>query len=322
MILSLFLCICFILWLLFGSLSTVLTERWRNHKWGILLWRSECIYCHHMLSAKELIPLFSYIFQRGRCLHCSKKISISYPLSELFMAILFTVISYKILAWWYDLFSIQHFVLLSCAFITWVYTIYDIRYMEIPDKIMIPGIWGIIILSTLVWIFPDFSSLFFDFPSYDGDTKWMLLDHLYGAGILYTFLYLQILIPGSWHLISHQQFKELKELLLGYFLFPIMLLFGKFNTPHDKWEDITIPTWVGGGDLRIALFIGLSLGTIHGIASFFFAYIIGSIIGIYILLRKGRTQKSHEIPFWPFLAIGWVLAIFFYEDILDIIYIL
>lgn len=322
MILLIFLGITFILWLLFGSLSTVLTERWRNNRWGILLWRSECIHCHHILSARELIPLFSYLFQRGRCRHCHKKISISYPLSELFMAILFTVVSYKTLSWWYDIFSISHIILLISAFITWIYVIYDVRYMEIPDKIMTPWIWWMILLWISVWIFPDFSWVFFDFPSYSGDTHWMLLDHLYGAWILYTFLYLQILIPGAYYLLKHRKIKKIWELLLGYVFFPFVFLFMGFTNTTNTWEDIDIPTWVGGGDLRIALFIGLSLGTIHGISSFFFAYIIGSIIGIYILLQKKQVHQSHEIPFWPFLGIGWVLSIFFYEKILSIVYVI
>jgi len=55
------------------------------------------------------------------------------------------------------------------------------------------------------------------------------------------------------------------------------------KTKHEKIDE-EIPTWVGGGDLRIALFIGITLGTIHGIASFAFAYIIGSIIGIGYLI--------------------------------------
>ena len=45
-----------------------------------------------------------------------------------------------------------------------------------------------------------------------------------------------------------------------------------------KEESLDIPTWIGGGDLRIALFIGLTLGIVHGVASFAFAYIIGSIV--------------------------------------------
>jgi prepilin signal peptidase PulO-like enzyme (type II secretory pathway) len=97
-----------------------------------------------------------------------------------------------------------------------------------------------------------------------------------------------------------------------------MLLFGFFisGKKHDSTDTEEIPTWVGGWDLRIALFIGLTLGSIHGIASFFIAYIVGSIIGIYLLIRGWATHTEHQIAFGPFLWIGWLWAIVFHAQIL------
>ena len=43
--------------------------------------RSHCPHCHHSLQWFELIPLFSYVFLKGRCGHCAQSISI---LSEIF----------------------------------------------------------------------------------------------------------------------------------------------------------------------------------------------------------------------------------------------
>lgn len=51
--------------------------------------RSFCPNCFSTLSYYSLIPLFSYLIQRGKCLKCSKKISIEYPFYELLIAFLF-----------------------------------------------------------------------------------------------------------------------------------------------------------------------------------------------------------------------------------------
>ncbi|SBS31239.1 Leader peptidase PppA [Marinomonas aquimarina] len=44
--------------------------------------RSVCPHCHHRLSVIELIPLLSFILQKGRCRQCHKPISLRYPIIE------------------------------------------------------------------------------------------------------------------------------------------------------------------------------------------------------------------------------------------------
>ncbi len=44
--------------------------------------RSHCPFCKTKLSSKELIPIISFLAQKGQCLHCGKKISWQYPLVE------------------------------------------------------------------------------------------------------------------------------------------------------------------------------------------------------------------------------------------------
>jgi len=48
-----------------------------------LIWsRSRCPHCGHGISAAENIPLFSYLFLRGRCSACKTRISVRYPIVE------------------------------------------------------------------------------------------------------------------------------------------------------------------------------------------------------------------------------------------------
>ena len=51
--------------------------------------RSHCPHCHQSLQWFELIPLFSYVFLKGRCRHCAQSISMRYPAVELVTAALF-----------------------------------------------------------------------------------------------------------------------------------------------------------------------------------------------------------------------------------------
>lgn len=44
--------------------------------------RSHCTSCGHVLTAKELIPIFSYLFLRGRCASCKERISYRYLMVE------------------------------------------------------------------------------------------------------------------------------------------------------------------------------------------------------------------------------------------------
>lgn len=310
--------IFFFLGLCFGSFSTVLIERWHEKKGGILLWRSECPSCHHQLSALELIPLLSYVFQNGKCRNCGKNISIFYPAAELTMGLIFAIMSWIALSFEYTPVDVMWWVFISWWFITGVYIIYDIRYMEIPDQVLVPWIYWTLILLLAGTLSSEYS-IFFDVTTYQ-NFHTFLTDHISWAVILYTFLYIQILIPGWYFLIKNRKKMEFLELILSYFLFPITILIGLFDkSKQDSWPEI--PTWVGWWDLRVAIFIWLSLWSIHGIASFLIAYIIGSFVGIIILLRNHKNHKkmSSQIAFWPFLWIGWILSLLFYNNILDLL---
>lgn len=307
----------FIFGLLFWSLSSVLVDRWHSGKWGILLGRSECPKCRHLLWASELIPLFSYIIQWWKCKHCSTNIPIFYPLAELLMASVFMILSYTYIRNWGILFSSSHILILATGFVTWVYILYDLRYMEIPDQIIVPAIYIYLLLLIGSIFYSPLEVIFFDRITYTGNIEDFVWDHLMAAWILYTFFYIQIILPGGWHLLRRGKMRDFLELLASYAIFPITLLFS-FHKKREESDSEEIPTWIGGGDLRIALFIWLTLGTLHGISSFAFAYILGSIFGIVFLLFKWRSHLLHnQIPFGPFLGIGWIIAIFYHEIILD-----
>lgn len=99
----------FVLWTIFGSLGSVLLTRlsgWfiqKALKW-IFFWFSQCPHCKHRLHAKNLIPLFSYFFQKWRCEYCHKPISTFYPTLEILSGLIF-VLTYLAMgngAWWME----------------------------------------------------------------------------------------------------------------------------------------------------------------------------------------------------------------------------
>lgn len=83
--------------------------------------------------------------------------------------------------------------------------------------------------------------------------------------------------------------------------------------------------WLGFGDVKLALAIGLLLGVSEATSAIILAVWIGALVGL-ILIWLGRTKlfggvKSFtiksEIPFAPFLLLGLVLTIFFNFNVLS-----
>ena len=65
-----------------GSFAATLSDRWPQGR-SIIQPRSHCGSCQRTLSARDLIPVLSYILARGRCRHCSVPVSRRYPLIEI-----------------------------------------------------------------------------------------------------------------------------------------------------------------------------------------------------------------------------------------------
>ncbi len=74
--------------LIFGSFASLVSRRLVT-KEAMIFARSQCPKCHYTLKFYNLIPLFSWIFQGGKCSNCHLKISWRYPLIECSLAILF-----------------------------------------------------------------------------------------------------------------------------------------------------------------------------------------------------------------------------------------
>ncbi|RLJ38739.1 A24 family peptidase [Acidovorax sp. 106] len=112
---------------------------------NLMVPRSRCPSCGHLVAWYENIPVVSYLFLRGKCSECGTRISPRYPLVELLTGGLF---------FW----CVQHWgltptglawcgfsaVLVALAFIDWDTTL-------LPDDLTLPLLWAGLLASMLQW---------------------------------------------------------------------------------------------------------------------------------------------------------------------------
>ncbi|MDR6122194.1 leader peptidase (prepilin peptidase)/N-methyltransferase [Bacillus sp. SLBN-46] len=128
---------------LFGSFYNVVGIRIPLKK-SIVAPRSACQTCGHQLKSYELIPVLSYLLQKGKCRGCQSRISPIYPTIELLTGILFAT-SPLVVGW-----SSELVLALTLISMFIIIIVSDIHYMIIPDKILI---WfaGIFLLERIIW---------------------------------------------------------------------------------------------------------------------------------------------------------------------------
>ena len=85
----------FVMGIIFGSFLTLATYRIPLHQ-DIIFKHSYCTKCNHKLNFLDLIPVFSFLFLKGKCRYCKSKISIRYPLIEIFCGISFVVLALEL----------------------------------------------------------------------------------------------------------------------------------------------------------------------------------------------------------------------------------
>lgn len=96
--------------------------------------RSHCPSCNHTLGVFDLVPLFSWLFLKGKCRYCGAKISLRYPLSELLGALVFVS---ALLRWDISLRALE--MALLGAILIWI-ALVDADVQLIPDRLIIAGI--------------------------------------------------------------------------------------------------------------------------------------------------------------------------------------
>jgi prepilin signal peptidase PulO-like enzyme (type II secretory pathway) len=152
--------------LIFGSFIDALT--WRIREQSLLLekkkhakiprelsmlhGRSMCQSCKHVLGPLDLVPLFSWLFLRGKCHYCGAKISWQSPVIEVVMALLFAG-SYALWPLALQGIGLMEFCFWLVFLVGFVaLAVYDLRWYILPDRIVYPLI-GLAVVQTLLTYF-------------------------------------------------------------------------------------------------------------------------------------------------------------------------
>lgn len=122
--------VLFVFGTIFGSFYNVVGDRVADGK-SIIYPPSHCPKCKHRLTPLELVPIFSYLFQGGKCKNCKCKIPLFHPLYEIFVGLLFMFS--------YISFGFTGGFVIALTFVSMlaIIIVSDYYYMIIPDEILI-----------------------------------------------------------------------------------------------------------------------------------------------------------------------------------------
>lgn len=122
-----------VLGLVMGSFLNCAAIRMINGE-SIVKGRSHCGDCGHPLGPADLVPVFSWLFLKGKCRYCGAKVSARYPLTELVSAAVFVTVTLK-----FGL-TLELVEMLILAGLLLCISFTDIEGYIIPDRLIIAGI--------------------------------------------------------------------------------------------------------------------------------------------------------------------------------------
>lgn len=140
--------IVFVYGIVIGSFVNVLICRLPEHE-NIATERSHCMSCGHKLRWYDLVPLFSWLFLRGKCRYCGTRISAQYPIVEAVNGIGYVLILFA------NGISLSSILYMLCFSILTAIAVIDWRTYEIPVGLNIAilalGVAGTIADYRNVW---------------------------------------------------------------------------------------------------------------------------------------------------------------------------
>jgi len=239
-----------------GSFLNVVSLRYNPQKFllhgEIIGGRSRCPNCRKTLRWFELVPIVSFVSQRGRCRRCKSKISFQYPIVEILSGFIFVSVPIVLGRYFYILHST--FYILAVLWILallalLLISLIDLRLGLIPDEANI----FLAILAFLIIVVAGSSG----FPPF-------------------SFLgpYAAILgLGGNWWL------NRLVAMAIAAIIFGGIIA-------------ATRGHGMGIGDLKLGTVLGFLFGWPDIILVIIFSFIIGAAVGIAAILGGKKTMKS------------------------------
>lgn len=128
-----------------GSFVATVRERWPAGR-PLLFVRSQCDSCNRVLAPLQLVPIVSYLAQRGRCRGCGAAIPASLPLIECAAMTIAALALWRADGWQTWIGAAFGWTLLTLALIDW-------RHLWLPDALTLPLI--AVGLGVTAWLVPD-----------------------------------------------------------------------------------------------------------------------------------------------------------------------
>ncbi len=191
---------------------------------------------------------------------------------------------------WYDNIPVLSFLILKARCrhcqdkISWQYPsveiitglVFALAFVATPfDWLLIAKNWFILSVFILIFIM---------------DARWyVILDKVTLPAVI-VMLALNLYLEMSW-----QNLIISATIGTGFFLIQYLVSRGR---------------WIGGGDIRLGLLLGVSLGWPNILAAIFLAYFVGAVIGI-VLLASGKKQWSSMVPLGTFLSLAGAITLLY-----------
>lgn len=255
---------------IFGSFLNVVSLRFNTGK--SINGRSMCMSCGKTLSWYELIPVVSWLVQKGRCRTCSSRIAFELLASELLTGLFFGLIAAR--GFFVHEMSLSYSYIIGTAYLLSVFSLlvvilfYDFRHKIIPDELSFA--FGII--SFVGMFFFNFNHPLFLYSSFHIPSIWQFL-----AGIIIPLPFVLIWLFSKGRLIGLGD----PKLMIG-----IGFLLGI----EKGFSAVFISFWIGS---LFALFI----------------FIFNKISHKNLVLKDKKGIMNIEMPFAPFLVFGALIVV-------------
>ena len=292
----------FVLGLLFGSFLNVCISRLPAHE-SIMTPGSHCMACGHAVRWYDNLPVLSWLVLRGRCRDCKARISWRYPAVELAVGLWFAICANDLFSLelakvsrlsgpttgeYVDVagFAILGFLLIGLMVMDW-------QTQRLPDAFTLSGI-GIGLLLVCV-------QAFFLAPG-EGDI------------VLNTTHQLRMSSPGSFASQGNVFLTGPEALILGRIAAiagaALILLVVRWSYKALRKRD-----GMGLGDVKLLAMIAAFLGFGETLLALFAGVILASVYGLALVARR-RASGASKLPLGSFLAAGGLLSALFGPQIL------